>query len=362
MSINRLLRRQLTRAGLNPDALPAGMQTLVKLVGEVYDSFDDDRLMLERSMEISAAELLAANRDIRASAEVLERTLQATADGILAVDRHGKVLHVNERYFEILGLPPSIFEIEDGMQRLAMIAERLVDPEDFLQRMKQIMAGAVVETRDLMELKSGKIVERTSRPLTVGDVGSGRVWSYRDITERHLLEEQLRHQAFHDSLTGLANRARFMDRVELAMERSLRTGALVHVLFMDVDNFKAVNDTLGHSKGDATIRELATRISASLRPGDTAARLGGDEFGLLIEDIDSNEEVAALAQRILEVVRAPIKIDGSEVLVDASIGIAASSRHSNAEAMVRNADIAMYVAKNLGKGASSSTKAACTPA
>ena len=350
-NVLRLIRRQLTQAGINPDFLTEEMKAFVSKVDESYRFNETDRQMLERSLEISSAELLAANRDIHASAELLRRTLEATADGVLAIGGHGKVLHVNDRYFEILDIPRSIFEIEDTNERLQMIADRLVDPQAFLERMRLMLAGGSnTETSDIMALKSGRVVERSSRPLDIGDGAMGRVWSYRDITERHVLEQQLRHQAFHDSLTGLANRARFMDRVDHAMERSIRTGSPVHVLFMDVDNFKSVNDTLGHSKGDEAIRQLASRIAASLRAGDTAVRLGGDEFGLLIEDVDHDDDIEWMAKKLLAVARTPIEIDGSEVLLDASIGVATSNEHSTAEAMVRNADIAMYVAKNQGRG------------
>ena len=348
--MNRLLKRQFSKAGVQSDDLSLELRSLLRQVEASYDGFEADRRMLERSLDLSSQELLAASAETRASEELLRRTLQATADGILAVDSQGTVLHVNARYFEILELPNDLFEIVDIDERLAAIAGRLTDPAAFIERMRAIRSGEITESLDILTLKSGRVVERSSRPLAVLNGPSGRVWSYRDITERHQLEEQLRHQAFHDPLTGLANRARFTDRVEHALERSQRSGCPVHVLFVDIDNFKAVNDTLGHGKGDETIRVVGERISRAGRPGDTAARLGGDEFGLVLEDLSNPEAAQTLAEGLLEIIRQPIQIDNLEIVVDASIGIAMSHGQSTTDSLTRNADIAMYSAKNKGKG------------
>jgi diguanylate cyclase (GGDEF)-like protein len=165
------------------------------------------------------------------------------------------------------------------------------------------------------------------------------------------LVEELRHQAFHDNLTGLANRGLFGDRVEHALARSARTGASIAVLFLDLDDFKTVNERFGHAGGDELLREVSGRIVDVLRPGDTAARLGGDEFAVLIEDLAGPEDARFVADRLIDTVRAPIRIADADSLTGASIGIAVSAAgEGRAEDLLRNADFAMYRAKSAGKG------------
>jgi diguanylate cyclase (GGDEF)-like protein len=165
------------------------------------------------------------------------------------------------------------------------------------------------------------------------------------------LYEEIRHQAFHDGLTGLANRALFGDRVEHALARSARTGSLMAVLFVDLDDFKTVNDRFGHQAGDQLLRLVAERLVAILRPGDTAARLGGDEFAVLLEDVRGQDDARLVAQRLIEAIRTPTRLGDMDALVGASIGIALSTAGGDrAPDLLRNADFAMYRAKGAGKG------------
>jgi diguanylate cyclase (GGDEF)-like protein len=165
------------------------------------------------------------------------------------------------------------------------------------------------------------------------------------------LYEEIRHQAFHDGLTGLANRALFGDRVEHALARSARTGSLIAVLFVDLDDFKTVNDRFGHQAGDQLLRSIGERIEGVVRPGDTAARLGGDEFALLLEDIRGAADAEMVAERLIQEVRTPTRLGEVDTLVGASVGIALSSaRGERANELLQNADFAMYRAKGAGKG------------
>ena len=165
------------------------------------------------------------------------------------------------------------------------------------------------------------------------------------------LYEEIRHQAFHDGLTGLANRALFTDRVEHALARSLRTGSLIAVLFVDLDDFKTVNDRFGHQAGDQLLRAIGERIVGIVRPGDTAARLGGDEFAVLLEDVHGQGDARLVAQRLIEAIRTPTRLGDVDALVGASIGIALSTAGGErAPDLLRNADFAMYRAKGAGKG------------
>jgi diguanylate cyclase (GGDEF)-like protein/PAS domain S-box-containing protein len=179
----------------------------------------------------------------------------------------------------------------------------------------------------------------------------GLVLNIRDVTERTALEQQLTHQAFHDPLTGLANRALFSDRVDHALARGTRQAPAAAVVFLDLDDFKTVNDTLGHGAGNDLLVAVADRIRGILRPADTAARLGGDEFAILLEDVHGEQEALAIAERVTFALREPFTLHDQELLVRASLGVAvAEPEHRQADELLRNADMAMYLAKANGKG------------
>ena len=174
----------------------------------------------------------------------------------------------------------------------------------------------------------------------------------QDITDRKSLEEKIQHQAFHDSLTGLANRDLFLDRVGHALLRQARAGTSLAVLFLDIDDFKTVNDSLGHRAGDDLLIDVARRIHAAIRPGDTVARLGGDELAILLEDLDSVGDAVHVAERVTRLFDTSFVVDGSELFIHASIGIASSAGGDSRspDDLLRDADVAMYEAKRNGKG------------
>jgi diguanylate cyclase (GGDEF)-like protein len=176
----------------------------------------------------------------------------------------------------------------------------------------------------------------------------GVVFHSREVTRRKAFEEQLRRQAFYDSLTGLPNRTLFGERLRHALARIERGGS-VAVLFLDVDRFKLINDTLGHGAGDELIRVVGERLQASLRPGDTAARFGGDEFIVLLEDVAHATEAQRIADRLNDHLRQPLMVGGREVSVTASIGIALGGDGSRPEDLLREADLALYRAKAAGR-------------
>jgi diguanylate cyclase (GGDEF)-like protein len=178
----------------------------------------------------------------------------------------------------------------------------------------------------------------------------GRVWSFSDITERKQTERQLRHQAFHDPLTGLPNRAFFMDTLGRVLRRALRTEETSAVLFLDLDRFKIINDSLGHETGDQLLVEASRRLKNCLRPGDLAARFGGDEFTVLLEHVDSITDATHVAERIAEVLSTPFDLGGHEMYTTTSVGIVLSNKGGDrAEDLLRDADVAMYRAKSKGR-------------
>ena len=177
----------------------------------------------------------------------------------------------------------------------------------------------------------------------------GAVVAIHDITEQRQAERALRRQALHDGLTGLPNRVLFLDRLTNALDRSLRSHENVAVFFIDLDRFKVVNDGLGHGAGDALLIDVARGLDVTIRPGDTVARLGGDEFVILCEPIKGRAEAGVIADRLRQAVAEPIVIDGNEIRVTASIGVAMGSGGASPEAILRDADTAMYRAKDLGR-------------
>ena len=189
-------------------------------------------------------------------------------------------------------------------------------------------------------------------PLLVDGARVGYVYTFRDIGERRQTEKSLEHDAMHDVLTGLPNRALFMDRLNVALARRVRRpNQSCGVLFLDLDRFKEINDVLGHAAGDVVLIAVAERLHAVLRPQDSAARLGGDEFAVLVEDILNVGDLETVSKRILTEMARPFDIFGHSVQAGASIGAAmAGPDHTSSDLLVRDADFAMYRAKQSGGG------------
>ncbi len=192
-------------------------------------------------------------------------------------------------------------------------------------------------------------MEATIANLLGGDAVDGMVATFRDVTEQRNLERQLSHRAFHDELTGLANRALFLDRMDHALRVTRPDNDPVVVLFVDLDDFKSVNDALGHGVGDQMLRSIAERIRRVAGDGDTPARLGGDEFALLLEDLGGVDRALDVAEALLEAMREPVALAGYDLAVLASVGVAVSTPGMTTAGLLRDADIAMYEAKRAGK-------------
>jgi len=193
--------------------------------------------------------------------------------------------------------------------------------------------------------------EARTTSLLDDDLWNGIVLNIWDVSQRKALEERLRHQAFHDGLTDLANRALFGDRLEHALSRAARARRSVSVFLIDLDDFKSINDSLGHATGDRLLQEVARRIGETMRAADTVARLGGDEFAVIVDDSESARDDEHAAQRILAAIARPFELDGRSFPVSASVGVARGvPGQSRADQLVRNADLAMYAAKAEGKG------------
>jgi diguanylate cyclase (GGDEF)-like protein/PAS domain S-box-containing protein len=292
---------------------------------------------------------VAAELELRDTLSLLTATLDATADGILVVDAQGRFTSFNRRFADMWRLPDSVLESGDDAFTIAFVRRQLVSPESFVTRIDEGSYDPESEIYDVLRFHDGRVFEQCSMPQRVDGEVVGRVWSFRDVTDRKQLEERLSHQAFHDSLTGLGNRALFQDRLDHAVARTGRTGSQLAVLFLDLDNFKNVNDVLGHSAGDALLQSMAEILVGCLRKTDTAARLGGDEFGIIVEEITDRDDVIVLAQRILEAIHEPLAIGPRGVEATVSIGITFGGPDLTSEELLCHADLAMYAAKDRGK-------------
>jgi diguanylate cyclase (GGDEF)-like protein/PAS domain S-box-containing protein len=275
------------------------------------------------------------------------------SDLITVVSRDGHVLYQSPSIEQILGLTAEdVFGTR--FESLLLPADRVR-----LRALLQTPSGA-----SRSQAFDCSLVNRDGRALKFEVVATdlcddehvrGIVLNGRDVSERAAFDEQLAHQAFHDAVTGLPNRALFSNRVEHALAFAAHEGTTVAVIFLDLDDFKTINDGLGHAAGDEVLQQVAARLVEALRVTDTAARFGGDEFAVLIEDVGNPVLAIDLAQRLVDGFETPICVLGKDVAVRASIGIALSRAGdeptpSGADELIRNADAAMYICKHEGKG------------
>jgi diguanylate cyclase (GGDEF)-like protein/PAS domain S-box-containing protein len=316
-------------------------------------------ISLSHNMENHGRLVLAIIRDvterkevekvIKESEERFRSLVQNTSDIITILDADGTIDYISPAVERVTGYKPE--------EQIGTDAFRPVHPDDreqalsiFAEVLKSPGLHPPLEFRMPHKDGSWRYLEHVVNNLLEDPAVRGVVVTSWDVTERKALEEQLRHQAFHDPLSGLPNRALFMDRLEHAFVRANRRGDKIAVLFTDLDNFKVINDSLGHEVGDQLLVAVAERIKHCLRPEDTAARLGGDEFTILIEAVDSMTDAVRVAERIAEILQPPFALDQHEVFSTTSIGIALSSPLQKQPAdLLRHADLAMYRAKHKGK-------------
>jgi diguanylate cyclase (GGDEF)-like protein/PAS domain S-box-containing protein len=293
-------------------------------------------------------DLVRAGIEQERSLSLVNATLDATTEGVVVVDAFGRFSSFNARFAEMWQVPSSLLLDRDLNAAFDFVRGQLVDPDTFVRRMQELSDNLQDGSEDMFEFLDGKVFEARSRLQRVKGEVVGRVWSFRDVTDRKRLEDRLSYQAFHDSLTGLGNRALFVDRLEHALVRSRRRGGCVAVLFVDMDRFKYVNDNLGHAAGDLLLTTTAERLTSCLRSEDTAARIGGDEFAVVAEVMSDSEQALALAERILDAIRGPVSVGETKLLPTASIGIAFDGHDHSADQLLSRADIAMYQAKMKG--------------
>jgi diguanylate cyclase (GGDEF)-like protein/PAS domain S-box-containing protein len=290
-----------------------------------------------------------ARLEAKASRRHYEQLAANSSDAVIIVDSTGHMMNDSPQLAALLGYPGvptkglhSLLLVADGNREVIL---------GTLERARQC-PGEIIDTEISVVHSDDTLMTLGARVLNLiadDDVG-GILINLHDITDRKRAEVELSHQAFHDSLTGLANRALFRDRLTHALGRNARTGFALSVLYLDLDEFKTVNDSLGHDAGDDLLKEVSGRLVGAVRPGDTVARLGGDEFAILIEASDhASDEATNIADRILQALSEPIEVSGQRIVISASIGITTGNAEGTAATLLRDADIAMYRAKASGK-------------
>jgi diguanylate cyclase (GGDEF)-like protein/PAS domain S-box-containing protein len=279
----------------------------------------------------------------------LRSTLEATADGILVTDLNGRVRAFNRRFAEMWAMPLALLQAQDDAGVMAWMARSVVDARHYEQRLQALHEAALVTASDRIELHSGEMFERVTRPLFRGGSPQGRVFSFRDLTERIAAQERIEAFSHTDALTGLANRTRLAESVAAAAAAVRRDGGSFALLVVDLDRFRRINDSLGHATGDRVLIDVAQRIQGCLRQEDTLARLGSDQFALLLERADA-AAAEATARRVLNGVAQPFSNEGAQFTLTCSIGMALAPSHGTSlEELARHADAAMRAVKTAGR-------------
>nr|HAT8714211.1 EAL domain-containing protein [Legionella jordanis] len=280
---------------------------------------------------------------------VTRSTLESSADGILVMNNLNQIIDFNENLRKLFKIPDEVISSKDANYLLHYIAQKISQSDIFLTLAEKLSKSNSKTKTISLKCKDNHILEIYTQPYKMKDKVSGRIWCFRDITKRAQLEEQLQYQATHDSLTDLPNRILLTERLSQILSQSRRHGNHFCVLFVDLDRFKLINDSFNHIAGDKLLQDVVRRLRAVMREEDILARLGGDEFIAVLDSLQDEAHTANIAQKLLEVFSDPFIINGHEITVTASIGIATYPRDGESiDELLRNADIAMYRAKEQG--------------
>jgi diguanylate cyclase (GGDEF)-like protein/PAS domain S-box-containing protein len=282
---------------------------------------------------------------------LLEAQAETTIDGILAVDESDRIVLANKQFGLQFGIPEELLSAGDDQTVLQHVMARIEAPEAFVEKVKYLYSHRDEKSRDELRLKNGKTFDRYSAPLVDSKrLYRGRIWYFRDITDRKLAEERVQFLAYYDDLTGLPNRTLLHDRLAKALADARRQKDRIALLFVDLDRFKDINDSLGHSVGDALLQEVAARLKKFSREHDTVARLGGDEFLITLTHVKDVPDAAVAAERLMDAMTAEFVVQGQSLSIGCSVGISVFPEHgADGETLIKNADAAMYTAKGSGR-------------
>lgn len=297
----------------------------------------------------STAEILSFPQTSRTDDGLLETVLNNMSQGVLLFDADARLIFCNDRYREMYGLLPEF--ARSGRYLRDLLMQRIQngtfneDPDEYIVRLKEHNAAGLFFTHTV-QLPDGRSFSVANKPLP----GGGWLATHEDITERQRSENRIAHMARHDALTDLPNRVLLRERLEHELKR-VKRGECLAVLCLDLDQFKSINDSLGHPIGDELLKLVADRLRGCTREPDTVARLGGDEFAIIMTQMHEATDAAALSKRIREAIILPYHIEGHQILTDISIGISVAPFDAvEADPLLRNADMALYGAKADGRG------------
>ena len=280
----------------------------------------------------------------------LRATLESTGDGILVTDTTGAVRHYNRRFVELWNVPPELLGAHDDTAIFAHLTTCVLDEATYTEQLRLISSDPEMQCSDVLLLRSGRMLERVTLPQTSRSRVVGRVYSFRDLTERMDAQKRIEVLAYTDALTSLPNRLLLGQRVAVALKAAQRSGATFAIMYIDLDRFKNINDSLGHAFGDRALMEAASRIHQTLREVDTLCRVGGDEFIAFLQEADAlGAEI--VARRILEKLAQPFVVDTINFSLGCSIGVSMYPEDARTlDALIQCADTAMFRVKERGRG------------
>lgn len=294
--------------------------------------------------------LTKQTQELEKSLSLVRATLDSTTDAILVVDSENRIEDFNQKFVEMWDIPFSHLKNRDIHIFFKFVADRLENPVKFEEKIHELYATPEAESFDDLVFKDGRAFECYSCPQKLGQKSVGRVWSFSDVTKHKSLEDKLFRQANFDILTGLPNRSLLVDRTTEAIALAKLTKSKIAILFLDLDRFKLINDTLGHPSADKLLLEVSNRLIDCVNENDVVCREGGDEYIVILKSIKNEREVLEIAHKILNSIRETYFIDGHKFNITISIGISFYPKDGeDPESLIRCADIAMYQAKELGR-------------
>lgn len=280
------------------------------------------------------------------SLALVKSTFESSSDGILVINLENEIVEYNKKFVQMLEVPDTILQLKSEEKLFHYLENKLINADEFFSRLRELQNDQGETSADILKLNNGKVLECYTQPHKLNNKIIGRILAFRDITKRAELEKNLEYQATHDSLTGLANRVKLLEKIKYAIKTSSENKIKFAVLFLDFDRFKLVNDSLSHLSGDALLQSAANRLQMMIRSEDVLARLGGDEFVVLLMNLEKEEYVKEKVLKLLSVFDEPFDIEDRKVTLTVSIGISFFPKDATTvEGLLRNADAAMYKAK-----------------
>lgn len=304
------------------------------------------KYQLTQNTKKDKAEIEKNFKLLQKSVSLLKATLESSNNGVLVINNDGGIVDYNQNFLNMWRIPRTILDEKNELKLDEFMIEQIENPGRFTIQMDSFSADPSINFADKINLKDGKIFEYYTQPQQMNEQIIGRVFDFRDITQRSNLEKSLAYQATHDALTDLPNRTLLFERVQQEIKTSEKKKALFAVLFADLDRFKFINDSLSHAEGDTILKSVANRLKTSMRPEDTLARLGGDEFVIILTNFDNEEDIKPRVQKFIDVFQEPFTINKRKIIITISIGVSLYPKHGETiDILLRNADAAMYAAK-----------------